>query len=258
MTQQPIAPEESKILIVDDMVTNAELLAELLALEGYQTTVAAGGKEALEKIATERPNVVLLDVMMPDIDGFEVCRRIKSDPSTLFVGVILVTALGDVEHRIMGAAAGADDFLTKPPDEQELLARIKSLTRVGSLQAALEESNRQLQGLLEERTRQLEDATSELQKLLEDNMQSGAKIVPASYFDSITSRPPNSIEDASSADTLERMREFKRGLVTRLSSTLEGRADLVRTPEMLAQLSQRLAAIYTASGLNLLEDARQR
>lgn len=114
------SPDQIKVLLVDDIRMNAELLAGILQSERYQTVVASSGQEALDKVATEKP----------DMSGFEVGQRIKSKPKTLFLPVILVTALSATEHRVRGAAAGADDFVSKPPDEQELLTRIKSLARV--------------------------------------------------------------------------------------------------------------------------------
>jgi pilus assembly protein CpaF len=266
------SPEETKVLIVDDMPINAELLAEIIGSHGYPTVVAKSGREALDKVASEKPDVVLLDVMMPDINGFEVCRRIKGNPTTLFLPVILVTALRDTEHRVRGAAAGADDFITKPPDEQELLSRIRSLARVGSLHRALEASNAKLKQLVVERTRQLEEATQELQKLLQEKAQFSPDLTPTSHprprgpAEPAPSGPPPVESRPSGGDgeqralagvDLEALREFKRQLMGRLSDTLEGRTDLARTPEMVSLLSERLAAIYAASGLSLPDEARQ-
>ncbi len=257
-------PNQIKVLIVDDMVLNAELLAEILQEEGYKTVIASSGQEALEKVASEKPNIVLLDVMMPDLDGFEVCRRIKSNPASLFLPVILVTALSAVEHRVRGAQVGADEFITKPPDEQELLSRIRSLTRLQFLHNALEASNRQLREVLEERTRQLEEATQELQKLLEQKAHFSPELVPASWGSPVAVEPvPHEIiEDRAGRPALpedqQSIRDFKRRLMSRLSDTLEGRTDLSRTPEMVSLLSQRLAAIYEASGLKLPDELRAR
>lgn len=258
------SPEQVKILIVDDMPTMAEVLCDILGGEGYQTVTATCGEEGLEKVATEEPNLVLLDVVMPDMNGFEVCRRIKSNPDTRFLPVILVTALSEVQHRVQGAAAGADDFITKPPDEQELLTRIKSLVRVGFLHEALEASNLRLEELLEERSRQLEEATQELQKLLAEKAHSSPGLLP--------SRPPVSgipavgapsqLQATTKGDAVgsgdhQALLGFKRRLMSRLTETLEGRTDLSRTPEMVSVLSQRLAMIYEASDLRLPEEARQ-
>ncbi len=257
------ARDQIKILIVDDEPVNGRVLAEILQDEGYQTVVATNGQEALHKVATEKPSLVLLDVMMPGIDGFEVCRRIKNNYSTFFVPVVMVTALSSVEHRIKGAEAGADDFITKPPDHQELLTRVNSLARVRSLYEALEASNGQLKGLLQERTQQLEEATQELQTLLEEKAEFRPGLSPVSNQglvlpeESPSSQSADEVEDRdrSKADQVA-LREFKGRLMSRLSDTLEGRTDLSRTPEMVSLLSQRLAAIYEASDLHLSDEDR--
>ncbi|RPJ39638.1 MAG: response regulator [Planctomycetaceae bacterium] len=258
------SPDQIKILLVDDMLVNAQLLAELLQGEDYKTVIATSGQEALDKVLSEKPNLVLLDVMMPDIDGFEVCRRIKSSPATLFLPVVLVTALSAREHRIRGAEAGADEFITKPPDEQELLSRIRSLTRIQYLHNALEAWNRELKEELEERSRQLEDATEDLQKLLKEKVRFKPELVPAptlspqapSALPSIPSQPAIPGVSSSAVDQ-QATRDFKRRLMSRLSDSLEGRTDLSRTPEMVSSISQRLAAIYEASGLRLPDQVRQ-
>ncbi len=254
------SPDQVKILVVDDQPLNIELLAGYLDVDGYQLISATSGEEALDKIATEKPNLVLLDVMMPDLDGFEVCRRIKSNPATIFLPVVLVTALKSVEDRVKGADAGADDFLSKPVDQQELLTRVKSLVQVKFLHDALEARNRQLKQVLEDRTRQLEDATRELQKLLEEKAHFSPDLTPASHPRlQEQAAGPGSSPSAHAVSQVSRqtMRDFKQRLLSRLAGTLEGRTDLSRTPEMVATLSQRLAAIYEASGLELPDEVRQ-
>jgi pilus assembly protein CpaF len=263
MDQYQPSPQEIKVLIVDDIKANAQILAEILHEEGFQTVVATSGQAALDKVAAEKPSVVLLDVMMPDINGFDVCQRIKSNPKTLFLPVILVTALSNAEHRVRGAAAGADDFITKPPDDQELVTRIRSLARVQYLQSALEASNKQLREVLGERTRQLEEATQELQKLLEEKAHFSPDLSPTTstpLLEPATMPPgqgPPSMAPSATPDE-EAIHGFKRRLMSRLSDTLEGRTDLTKTPEMVETLSQRLAAIYEASGLALADEIRQR
>ncbi|MCL7413198.1 MAG: methanogen output domain 1-containing protein [ANME-2 cluster archaeon] len=120
------------ILVVDDEPLNVELMEAHLARD-YDVNTAFNGKEALEKIKNEEPDLILLDIMMPDIDGYEVCRIIKSDPKTQFIPVILVTALSQRDDRIKGIEAGADDFLTKPVDKVELVTRVKSLMHMKNL-----------------------------------------------------------------------------------------------------------------------------
>jgi putative two-component system response regulator len=119
-----------RILLVDDEHANRELLARLLRLNGYAIGHVADGESALAAIAEEPPDVVLLDVSLPGIDGFTVCRTIKSNPATRLIPVVLLTEVGDRQRRIQGIRAGADDFLGKPFDTEELRARVRSLVRL--------------------------------------------------------------------------------------------------------------------------------
>jgi two-component system, sensor histidine kinase and response regulator len=115
------------VLIVDDTPANVRLLAGILCIAGYEVHTAANGPDALCLMEDARPDVALLDVMMPDMDGFEVCQRIKA--AAAFVPVVIVTALQDIADRVRALEAGADDFLTKPVDETEVVARVKTLVR---------------------------------------------------------------------------------------------------------------------------------
>lgn len=119
-----------RILVVDDLALNREYLAALLERDGHAVYRARSGEEALEIVAREQPDVVLLDVMMPGMNGFEVCRELKEHAATRLIPVVLVTALGDSADKIEGLNAGADDFLTKPVNLPELQARIRSLLRL--------------------------------------------------------------------------------------------------------------------------------
>jgi len=123
----------AKILVVDDVAMNVKLLADLLAVKGYATCTATSGPQALERIASEHPDLVLLDVMMPGMSGYEVCRAIRADPAHAMLPVVLVTALDPAEERAKGLDAGADDFLSKPVSQAELLARVRSLLRIKAL-----------------------------------------------------------------------------------------------------------------------------
>lgn len=119
-----------RVLIVDDLEPNRRLLKDKLEAEYLDVLAVDSGKAALDATNTERPDLILLDVMMPGMDGFETCRRLKADPKTRHVPVVMVTALGDKEDRVKGLDAGADDFLTKPVDDVALLARVRSLLRL--------------------------------------------------------------------------------------------------------------------------------
>jgi two-component system sensor histidine kinase/response regulator len=133
----------NRILIVDDKPLTYEVLRELFASAGYANLAyAADGPSALAQVATDPPDLVLLDVMMSGMDGFEVCRRLKSDPATLHIPVVLFTALTDRNSRLQGLEAGADDFLSKPVDMAELLARTRSLLKAKRLHDELAEAVR--------------------------------------------------------------------------------------------------------------------
>jgi len=121
------------VLVADDQATYRELLAEMLGAEGYRVSMATDGVEALELVARERPDAVLLDVTMPRMDGLEACRRLRDDPATASLPVLLVTALGDRGDRLAGIAAGANDYLTKPIDRGELILRVRNAVRMHQL-----------------------------------------------------------------------------------------------------------------------------
>ena len=120
----------ARVLVVDDIPANVKLLEAKLGAEYFDVVTAGSGPEALRKVEEEKPDIILLDVMMPGMDGFEVCQRIKSNPATAHLPVIMVTALVLVSDRVLGLEAGADDFLTKPVIDVALFARVRSLVRL--------------------------------------------------------------------------------------------------------------------------------
>jgi diguanylate cyclase (GGDEF)-like protein len=147
-------PRKNKILVVDDVPVNVQLLTTYLTSVGYEVVTARDGQEALDQVVATLPDLILLDVMMPKLNGFEVCERLKSDPVTRIIPVIMVTALNEIEDKIKATESGADDFVSKPFNKLELLTRVKSLLRIKQLHDELSAKVRELE-LARERLRQL-------------------------------------------------------------------------------------------------------
>jgi adenylate cyclase len=120
----------SKILIVDDEPLNVDYLEQELEYLGYETIIAVNGQEALQRVKNDAPDLILLDVMMPVMDGLTVCRLLKENQETRLIPIVIMTALDGIEDRIAGIKAGADDFLTKPVDDRELMARIETTLKL--------------------------------------------------------------------------------------------------------------------------------
>jgi putative two-component system response regulator len=129
-TNVAVTPGNPLVLVIDDDPAVAQLLGRIVSRDGYDVAMAADGPAAFAAISEHGPDVILLDVMLPGMNGFEICRRLKQESRTRLIPVVLVTGRGDLERRIAGIEAGADDFLTKPVDAQELLARVRSLVRM--------------------------------------------------------------------------------------------------------------------------------
>jgi adenylate cyclase len=154
--------DRPKILVVDDLPQNVRLLEAVLTSNGYTVTSASSGREALERVAAELPDLLLLDIQMPEMSGYEVCRRIREDPTTAFLPVVMITS-SDTEVRVDAIEVGADDFITKPFNQQELLARVRSLVRIKqyhdtiqSQSAELADWNRSLEARVDEQVEELE------------------------------------------------------------------------------------------------------
>lgn len=133
----------AKILVVDDIPQNLRLADAILAPQGYAVVTAATGEEALYKVLAEQPDLILLDIVLPGIDGYEVCRRLRADPKTSFLPVVMVTA-SELAEKVKAIEAGADDFVPKPYDAQELLARVRSLLRIKTYHDTIERQRAEL------------------------------------------------------------------------------------------------------------------
>lgn len=154
-----------RILVVDDQSMSRKLLTDLLTANDYVVTEAAGGREALQKIHDEPPDLVLLDVLMPDLNGYEVCTAIRDDASGKALPIVMVTALDATEERVKGLEAGADDFLSKPINRPELLARVKSLLRIKSLHDVVQAQADELATLNSGLTRRVQEQLEQLGRL---------------------------------------------------------------------------------------------
>ena len=138
-----------RVLVVDDTPMNVDLLVDVLTAKGYEVSAATSGREALASIEKARPDLVLLDVMMPGMTGYEVCEKLRADPKMAMLPVVMVTALDAKDERVRGLDAGADDFLTKPVNQPELLARVRSLLRIKTLYDQIEAQKARIEGELE-------------------------------------------------------------------------------------------------------------
>jgi len=139
--------DRQKILVVDDEPKNVKLLEALLVPRGYEVTTALNGKEALQLIEKNEIDLVMLDIMMPECDGFEVTRRLRSQEKTQLIPIMLITSLTGSEERTKGIEAGCDDFISKPFDKNEVFARVKSLLKIKSLHDELKENYEKLKEL---------------------------------------------------------------------------------------------------------------
>ena len=199
MTPNDSAP--ATILIVDDTPTNLEILVDYFADAGFEVAVATSGEGALNQIDKVKPDLILLDVMMPGIDGFETCSRLKADPETKDIPVIFMTALSEISDKVKGFTAGGVDYVTKPIQQEEVLARVNAHLTIRNLQKQLQTNNIALQEEIQERKRtekalhlyseKLEEAEKENLRLLlnvlpetiADQLKKGAGVIAESFPD---------------------------------------------------------------------------
>jgi adenylate cyclase len=154
-----------RILVVDDTPANVKLLEDLLTYKGYSVKTAASGEEGLQRLGAQQFDLVLLDIMMPGINGYEVCRAIRADPSFGVLPVVLVTSLDPAQERIKGLEAGADDFLTKPINQGELLARVKSLLRIKTLYDEVERQKLELAEFNKTLEQRVADGVAQIERM---------------------------------------------------------------------------------------------
>jgi len=157
-------PEDATLLVVDDLPQNVRLLEAILVPRGYRVVPANSGREALERVAAEPVDLVLLDILMPGMDGYEVCRALRADPATSFLPVVMITASGEQE-KLAAIEAGADDFIAKPFDQAELLARVSSLLRIKRYHDTIEAQAAELAAWNRELEQRVNDQVDALERM---------------------------------------------------------------------------------------------
>ncbi len=222
--------QQAKILVVDDIAQNVKLLADLLAVKGYAVVTASSGEEALAKVASEAPDLVLLDVMMPGMSGYDVCRALRAAPATALLPVVLCTSLDPQQERINGIAAGADDFLGKPVNQPELFARVQSLLRIRRLH---EETQRQ--------ARELAQWSATLERRVAEAVQENERLARLKRF--FSPKLAELIVDGSGEDPLK----SRRREIVVVYTDLRGFTAFAETSEP-EELMRTLGAYHAAMG----------
>jgi putative two-component system response regulator len=167
----------NRILVVEDAVANAEMLQDFLQSKGYIVECAVNGLEALQKVPEFQPDLVLLDIVMPEMDGYEVCKRLKADSQTEYIPIVFLTGLADTRNRVAGLKLGAEDFIFKPFDLTEVYIRVRNLLLIKRYQDDLLHSNETLE-------RRVTARTQELEKVVED-LQTTQTRIERTYYDSV-------------------------------------------------------------------------
>ena len=189
----------ARVLVVDDLKPNVKLLEAKLTAEYFEVITASDGPSALDAVEEHQPDIILLDVMMPGMDGFEVCRRIKENPRTMHIPVVMVTALSDSTDRVRGLESGADDFLTKPVNDTAMFARVRSLVRLKMMTdewRLREQTSGQLGVIRNEEPLSTVDASHARVLVIEDSKVDSAKIVDTLSQDEDAVTAVSTLEEA--------------------------------------------------------------
>jgi putative two-component system response regulator len=207
-----------KILVVDDEDRNLRLMKLLLTSFGYDVLTASNGEEALEMVHDIPPDVILLDIMMPKMDGFEVAKQLKREEETKIIPIVMVTALNGVEDRVKALEAGADDFLNKPVDKTELRARVQSLVKVKAYNDHMQNYQKELEAEVAKRTIQLRQA---LKKLKEVSLESIFHLCRAAEY-----------KDENTGDHIKRMSHYASAVARKMGLNKQTVEDLLYTAPM--------------------------
>ena len=209
---------KAKILVVDDDDRNLRLMTLLLTSFGYDVVTAGSGKEAFEKVHETPPDVILLDVVMPEIDGFEVVRLLKKEEETKTIPVVMVTGLDGIADRVKALEAGADDFLNKPVDKTELRARVQSLVKVKACNDQMRDYQKELEAEVAKRTAQLRQA---LRKLREVSLESIFRLSRAAEY-----------KDENTGNHIRRMSHYASVVANKMGLNKQTVEDLLYTVPM--------------------------
>ncbi|MBM4277532.1 MAG: two-component system response regulator [Deltaproteobacteria bacterium] len=210
--------KKAKILVVDDEDRNLRLMKLLLTSFGYDVLTASNGGEALEKVHDIPPDVILLDIMMPQIDGLQVARQLKREEETKIIPIVMVTALNEVEDRVKALEAGADDFLSKPVDKIELRARVQSLVMVKACNDHMRNYQKELEAEVAKRTEQLRQA---LKKLKEVSLESICHLCRAAEY-----------RDENTGDHIKRMSRYASAVARKMGLNKQTVEDFLYTAPM--------------------------
>ncbi|MDR0549834.1 MAG: response regulator [Deltaproteobacteria bacterium] len=164
MTDSRTTEKTPKVLVVDDEELNRKLITAMLKPQGYEVVQAIDGEDCLDKVRVNPPDLILLDIIMPKLNGFEVVTRLKSEEQFSLIPIVMVTALGDVNDRVQALEVGADDFLTKPVDRMELRARVRSLLKVKAYNDHMVNYRQELESEVQKRTEEIQEANIKLAK----------------------------------------------------------------------------------------------
>ena len=245
------------ILVVDDQPQNIELLEAYLVPQGYEIVKAVSGEEALGKLSGNQIDLILLDVMMPGMDGFEVTRRVRQDNMLRLIPIILVTALRETEDRVKGIEAGCDDFISKPVDKMELLARVRSLLKVKAYNDLMSNYRKELESEVSKRTEELKHA---LERIKEASLETIYRLSMASEY-----------KDKDTGAHIKRMSRYSAAVARRMGmdeSTIEtilyaapmhdlgkiGIPDLILVkPSMLDPMEWEIMKQHTVIGAKILK-----
>jgi putative two-component system response regulator len=251
--------DKPKILVVDDRPENNELLAAHLVPQGYEIVKAANGEEALGKLSGNQIDLILLDVMMPGMDGFEVTRRIRQDNIYRLLPIILVTALRETEDRVKGIEAGCDDFISKPVDKMELLARVRSLLKVKAYNDLMSNYRKDLESEVTRRTEELKHA---LERIKAASLETIYRLSMAAEY-----------KDENTGAHIKRMSRYSAAVARRMGldeSTVEtilyaapmhdlgkiGIPDRILTkPAKLNPVEWKIMKLHTVIGAKILKDS---